>query len=100
MAEQEVDDDTLQDWLAAADHVAITHGERGATLHQRGTTRAIHIPAATHIQDAGTETTGAGDVFAAALAISYSNGAGIIQSAHNAAEWAARSTRAPGWHGI
>ena len=99
-SEQEVEGDTLRDWLAIADHVAITHGERGATLHRRGATRAIHIPAATHIQDAGTETTGAGDVFAAALAISYANGAGIVQSAHNAAEWAARSTTAPGWHGI
>ncbi len=100
MSEQEAQHDTLLDWLAVADHVAVTQGERGAIVYRRGDPRGMHIPAATHIQDAGAETTGAGDVFAAALAISYSNGAGIIQSAHNAAEWAARSTRAPGWHGI
>ena len=100
VSEQEARHDTLQDWLAVADHIVVTRGGRGATLRQRGATRAIHIPVAMHIRDAGTETTGAGDVFAAAMAISYANGAGIIESAHDASEWAARSTTAPGWHGI
>ena len=100
MSEHEARDDTLQDWLAVADHVAVTRGERGATVYRRGDLRGVHIPAATHIQDAGTETTGAGDVFAAAMAISYADGAGIIESAHDASEWAAHSTKAPGWHGI
>ena len=62
--------------------------------------RGIHVPAATHIPGAGTETTGAGDVFAAAMAVGYAKGMGIMEAAHDASEWAARSTTAPGWHGI
>ena len=60
----------------------------------------IHVPAATHIPGAGTETTGAGDVFAAAMAVGYAKGMGVVEAAHDASEWAARSTTAPGWYGI
>lgn len=100
VSEQEVRRDTLHDWLAIADHVVVTQGERGATLHQNGDPRGIHIPAALNIPNTGTDTTGAGDVFAAAMAINYANGVGIGESARDASEWAARSTTAQGWHGI
>ena len=100
VSEHEVRDDTLLDWLAIAEHVVVTRGAQGAMLYHRGQPDCIQIPAARHIPDAGTETTGAGDVFAAAMAIKYAGGLGIIESARVASEWAAGSTTAPGWRGI
>ena len=100
VSEHEVRDDTLQDWLAVAEHVVVTRGDRGATLYRRGDNRGIHVPAATNIQGAGTETTGAGDVFAAAMAVGYANGMGVVEAARDASESAARSTTAQGWYGI
>ena len=100
VSEHEVRDDTLPDWLAIAEHVVVTGGDRGATLYRRDEHRGIHVPAAAHIPGAGTETTGAGDVFAAAMAVCYAKGMGIVDAALDASEWAARSTTAPGWYGI
>lgn len=100
VSEHEAQDDTLQDWLAVAEHVVVTRGDRGAALYRRGDHRGIHVPAAAHIPGAGTETTGAGDVFAAAMAVGYAKGMGVVEAARDASEWAARSTTAPGWYGI
>ena len=100
ISEHETARATLEDWRLAADYVVVTRGERGATLYGRSEPEGIQIPAANHVLGVGTETTGAGDVFAAALAIGIAKGSEPVEAATAASEWAAKCTTAPSWRGI
>lgn len=100
ISEHETTAEGLAGWLAVADYVVVTRGQRGATLYERGSSRGKHVPAAGNVPNVGRDETGAGDVFAAAMVIGMANGRAALEAAESAAEWAARCTTAPSWRGI
>ena len=100
ISEQETTADGLAGWLTVADHLVVTHGERGATVYEHGSPRGLHVPPAALVPGAGMDSTGAGDVFAAAMVIAKANGSSVRDATASAAEWAAKCTTAPSWRGL
>ena len=101
ISESEVDLETLDEWRIMARNLIVTKGSRGATLYIEDSTEPLSIPSfADTIEGAGTDTTGAGDVFAAAMLIRYAATNDPIASANFASACAALSTRAPSWNAV
>lgn len=100
ISEHETTRASLQEWRLVAEYLVVTRGENGATLFRRWETDGVQIPAVTDVPGVGTETTGAGDVFAAAMSIGLSKGYGPVEAATIATKWAAKCTTAPSWRGI
>ena len=101
ISESEVDLETLDEWRIMARNLIVTKGSRGATLYIEDSTEPLSIPSfADTIKGAGTDTTGAGDVFAAAMLIRYAATNDPIASANFASACAALSTRAPSYRAV
>ena len=101
ISEAETDPNTISDWRAITRNLVITKGPDGADLYQPSTTNPTPIPSfADKITGSGTDTTGAGDVFAAAMLIRYATTKDAKASASYAAACAALSTRAASWGAV
>ncbi len=101
ISEAETDPNTIQDWRAVTRNLVVTKGPDGADLYQPSATKPTPIPSfADKIEGAGTDTTGAGDVFAAAMLIRYADKADAQDAAIYASACAALSTRAPSWSAV
>lgn len=100
ISEHETTADGLAGWLTVAGHLVVTRGQLGATLYERGSARGLHVPPAAHVPSTGMDSTGAGDVFAAAMVIAMANGSSAHDAAVSAAEWAAKCTTEPSWRGL
>ena len=101
VSESEIETSALDDWREKAGNLVVTKGSDGASLYCNGSDRAVSIPSfAGVISGAGRETTGAGDVFAAAMLIRYAETKNTYQAAKYASACAALSTRASGWSAI
>ena len=101
ISESEVDKDSLAEWRNLALNLVVTKGSDGAELHVRGTNQPVQVPSfAPAVDGAGLDTTGAGDVFAAAMLIRYAATGDAEASAEYASACAALSTRAPSWSAV
>ena len=101
VSESEVSRDTIGDWRQVANILVVTKGSRGADLFQRGSSRPSEVPPYGHlIRGAGYDTTGAGDVFAAAMLIRYAETNDPVESARYASICAALSTRRKSWNAV
>ena len=101
ISESEVDKDSLAEWRNLALNLVVTKGSDGAELHVRGTNQPVQVPSfAPAVDGAGLDTTGAGDVFAAAMLIRYAATGDAEASAEYASASAALSTRAPSWSAV
>ncbi len=101
ISESEVDKDSLAEWRNLALNLVVTKGSDGAELHVRGTDQPVQVPSfAPAVDGAGLDTTGAGDVFAAAMLIRYAATGDAKASAEYASACAALSTRAPSWSAV
>lgn len=101
ISDSEVEIETLTEWRQLTRHLVVTKGSQGAELYIENNEDPIPISSfADAIQGAGTDTTGAGDVFAAAMLIRYAASNDAIASANFASECAALSTRAPSWNAV
>ena len=100
ISEHETTAEGLAGWLTVSDYLVVTRGQLGATLYERGSPHGLHVHPAAHVTGAGMDSTGAGDVFAAAMAIAMANGSSAHDAAASAAEWAAKCTTAPSWRGL
>ncbi len=97
----EANAETLGEWLPIAHILVITRGALGAHLYLDGGDRCVSIPSyANHMARAGYDTTGAGDVFAAAMLINYSQSGDAINAARFASACAALSTRDVSWRAV
>jgi 1D-myo-inositol 3-kinase len=85
----------VRDWGQLIDIIAVTHAERGATVYQRG--ESCYYPARPTQQ---VDPTGAGDVFAAAFLIRFSETGDPCQAAAFANAVASFSIEQPGVAGI
>jgi 1D-myo-inositol 3-kinase len=88
-------DQLVQDWGRLIDIIAVTRAERGATVYQGG--ESCHFPARPTQQ---VDPTGAGDVFAAAFLIRFSETGDPCQAAAFANVVASFSIEQPGVAGI
>lgn len=88
-------DELVRDWGRFIDIIAVTHAERGATIYQAGA--ACYFPARPTQQ---VDPTGAGDVFAAAFLIRFSETGDPCQAAPFANAVASFSIEQPGLAGI
>ena len=101
ISESETEPNTIQDWRTITRNLVVTKGPEGADLYQPNNTNPTPIPSfANKIPFAGTDTTGAGDVFAAAMLIRYTATSDPVQAANYASACAALSTRAPSWNAV
>jgi len=101
LSDSEIDAHTLPEWQALTRHLVVTQGRSGATLYSDAGTKPMKIPSFVDaVAGAGRETTGAGDVFAAAMLIRYAATGDAHASALFASACAALSTRAPGWRAV
>ena len=97
----EIDVQSLDDWRSAARTLVVTKGSEGADLYTDLQSSPLPIPASTNeVEGAGIDTTGAGDVFAAAMLIRYAETGDTQESAIYASTCAALSTRAPSWGAV
>ena len=98
ISDSEVEIESLKEWRQLTRHLVVTRGSKGAELYIDDNDDLIPIPSfADTIEGAGADTTGAGDVFAAAMLIRYAATKDPIASANFASACAALSTRAPSW---
>ena len=101
ISESEIDVGTLHEWRILTHNLIVTRGSRGATLYVGDRTEPLSIPSfANQVERAGVDTTGAGDVFAAAMLIRYAATGDAEASARFASLCAALSTRAPSWNAV
>ncbi len=101
ISESEVDVVTLDEWRVLTDNLIVTKGSRGADLYVGSHSKPLSIPSfADQVEGAGVDTTGAGDVFAAAMLIRYAATGDAEASARYASATAALSTRAPSWSAV
>ena len=101
ISESEVDLETLDEWRILASNLIVTKGSKGATLYVEDRTEPLSIPSfADQVEGAGVDTTGAGDVFAAAMLVRYAAAGDAEASARFASLCAALSTRAPSWSAV
>ena len=79
----------------------MTKGSEGAALYADEQDEPISVPSfAGAVNRSGTDTTGAGDVFAAAMLVRYCKTRCAEESARYASLCAALSTRAPSWSAV
>ena len=101
ISESEVEAETLGEWRQLTRNLVVTKGSEGADLYLAGRNEPVPVPSFGDVVDgAGADTTGAGDVFAAAMLIRYAATEDAIASARYASACAALSTRAPSWSGV
>ncbi len=101
ISESEVEDRTLVKWREKAGCLIITKGSEGAELYTDEQYESISVPSfAGAVNGSGTDTTGAGDVFAAAMLMRYAATGDAEDSARYASLCAALSTRAPSWSAV
>ena len=101
ISESEIDVQSLDDWRSAARTLVVTKGSEGADLFTDLQSSPLPIPASTNeVEGAGIDTTGAGDVFAAAMLIRYAETGDTQESAIYASTCAALSTRTPSWSAV
>ena len=101
ISESEVEPETLDEWRSITSHLVVTKGREGATLYSEGNRQLTQIPSfAEHVEGAGTDTTGAGDVFAAAMLIRYAATGDATTGANYASLCASLSTRSPSWDAV
>lgn len=101
ISESEVEPSTLNAWRETTTNLVVTKGSRGADLYIGDTNQPVQVSSfADKIECAGTDTTGAGDVFAAAMLIRYAASHHAETAATYASACAALSTRASSWRAI
>lgn len=101
ISESEVEPDTLAAWCEMTANLVITKGSRGADLYFSDADDPVEVPSfAAKVEAAGVDTTGAGDVFAAAMLIRYAATGDAKEAATYASLCAALSTRAPSWDAV
>ena len=101
ISESEVDAATLSKWQNLTRNLVITKGAEGADLYVEGRQKPFKVPSfANSIEGTGVDTTGAGDVFAAAMLVRYAATRDPVESARYASACAALSTRAPSWSAV
>ena len=101
VSESEVEPRTLDAWRAKSDNLVVTKGRDGAELYMRGAGDPIPVSSfADQVDGAGADTTGAGDVFAAAMLVRYTAIGDAREAAIYASSCAALSTRAPSWGAV
>ena len=101
LSESEVSPETLEAWREVSKILVVTKGSRGADLYERGSAEPKAVPSfADSVEGAGKDTTGAGDVFAAAMLIRYAETGDAMASASFASRCAALSTRGPSWSAV
>ncbi len=79
-----------------ADAVAVTIGSRGALVDDGRSVRRISVPDGAKVSGSATDTCGAGDRFAAAVAAGLLDGASVAEAVRVAVEAAARFVAAGG----
>lgn len=101
VSESEVEDRTLPRWRVLARNLVVTKGSEGAELHLDDSDAPVVVPSfSDQVAGAGADTTGAGDVFAAAMLIRYAETGKAEESARYASLCAGLSTRAPSWSAV
>ena len=101
ISESEIEDQTLAKWREKAGCLIVTKGSEGAALYTDEQNEPISVPSfAGAVNGSGTDTTGAGDVFAAAMLVRYCKTRSAGASARYASLCAALSTRAPSWSAV
>lgn len=101
LSDDEVNDDTLDDWLSIADILVVTKGAHGSTLYlDKGSTVTPILTYSDRLPNAGFDTTGAGDVFAAAMLTNYTKSRDPVASAYFASACAALSTTDSSWNAV
>lgn len=101
LSDDEVNDDMLDDWLSIADILVVTKGAHGSTLYlDNGSTVVAIPPYSDRLPNAGFDTTGAGDVFAAAMLTNYTKSRDPVASAYFASACAALSTTDSSWNAV
>ena len=82
-------------------NLVVTKGSKGADLYIGDADDPVQVPSFAHrVNGAGADTTGAGDVFAAAMLIRYAATSDAKEAATYASACAALSTRAPSWDAV
>ena len=101
ISDSEVEALTLVEWREKASCLIVTRGSEGAVLYTDDQKEPFSVPSfATRVDGSGSETTGAGDVFAAAMLIRFAAIGDAKASAEYASACAALSTRAPSWSAV
>ncbi len=101
ISDAEIEPRTLNDWRGIANHLVVTKGRDGADLYSEGRSNPTHVPTfAADVVGAGNDSTGAGDVFAAAMLIRYAGTSDAYSAAEYASLCAALSTRGPSWTAV
>ena len=101
ISESESDPSTVDEWRGITDHLVVTRGPKGGDLFSQGRSDPIDVPTfSQQVEGAGTDTTGAGDVFAAAMLIHYASTKDARASVEYASLCAALSTRGPSWTAV
>ena len=101
VSESEVEPRSLGEWRELSRCLVVTKGGDGADLYTDEQNEPLTVPSfAGMVNEAGTDTTGAGDVFAAAMLIRYAATGDAEASAVYASACAALSTRAPSWSAV
>lgn len=98
ISESEIEPQTLGDWQDITNHLVVTRGRDGADIYSEGESVPVNVPTfSDEVDGTGTDTTGAGDVFAAAMLIRFAASGDARHSAIYASACAALSTRGPSW---
>ncbi len=101
VSESEVEDRTLVEWREKAICLVVTKGSDGAALYTGAQNEPVSVPPfAGMIEGSGTDTTGAGDVFAASMLIRYAATGDAETAARYASLCAGLSTRAASWSAV
>ena len=101
VSESEIEPRSLGEWRELSRCLVVTKGGDGADLYTDEQNEPLTVPSfAGMVNEAGTDTTGAGDVFAAAMLIRYAATGDAEASAVYASACAALSTRAPSWSAV
>ena len=101
ISELEVKRGSLGEWRDSSRFLVVTKGEDGADLYTDEQSEPVSVPSfAGMVEGSGTDTTGAGDVFAAAMLIRYAATGDAKGAAVYASACAALSTRAPSWSAV
>ena len=101
ISESEAESATLAAWRETTTNLVVTKGGRGADLYIGDSDDPVEVPSFAHrVDGTGADTTGAGDVFAAAMLIRYAATGDAKEAATYASACAALSTRAPSWDAV
>ncbi len=96
LSESEIETRNLDAWRDISRHLVVTRGREGADLYSEDRSKPFRVSTySQRVDGAGTDTTGAGDVFAAAMLIRYAQSNDARAAAEYASLSAALSTRAP-----